>query len=438
MHVAIIGGGYAGLAAAVTLAEHSVPVTVFEAARNLGGRARGITINGLRLDNGQHLLLGAYHETLRLLRQVHGDTPLPLQRLPLRLCFPGHFDLTTPRLPAPLHLGIALATAKGLKLTESGGVIRFIYQLRKKRFHLHPDISVETLLHHHGQDGTAAHYLWRPLCLAALNTPPADASAQIFLNVLRDTLFANREASDLLLPQTDLTTLFPRPAAEFIHRHGGVVHTQRRVQAATASPAGGFQLTTVKGKQHFSHVICAVPPWHLTALTRELPLLRETAEQVATFRYQPCYTVYLQYPAAMTLPAPMTGLTNGWTQWLFDRDNSHHQTGLLAAVISGEGTHQMATHAELAQRVHDEINQALGGNLPPPQWHKVIGEHRATFACTVALRHPPAVTPLKHWLLAGDYTTSDYPATLEAAVRSGVSCARIVLGETSNQPAPHE
>lgn len=427
MRVAVIGGGYAGLAAAVTLAAHGAPVTVFEAARDLGGRARGVAMGGLRLDNGQHLLLGAYHETLRLLRQVHGDAPLPLQRLPLRLCFPGHFDLAAPRLPSPLHLGAALATAKGLGFAESGGAIRFIGQLRKMRFHLRQDISVEALLRRHGQGGAAARYLWRPLCLAALNTPPAAASAQLFLNVLRDTLFARREASDLLLPQTDLTALFPRPAADFIRRHGGLIHTGQRVRAATLSPEGGFQLTTATERRHFSHVVCATPPQHLAALARELPLLRETAEQVAAFRYQPCYTVYLQYPAAVALPAPFIGLTDGWTQWLFDRGNSHHQTGLLAAVISGEGMHQAVTHDELARRVHDEVNRVLGGGLPPPQWQRVIGEQRATFACTVALRRPSPVTPLKRWLLAGDYTAGDYPATLEAAVQSGVSCARLVL-----------
>ncbi|TRZ65645.1 MAG: FAD-dependent oxidoreductase, partial [Rhodocyclaceae bacterium] len=200
--VAIIGAGYAGMAAATELATHGISVTVFESSRVLGGRARAIETTGTTVDNGQHILIGAYRESLRLMRQVGADPQRLLLRLPLTLAYPGQLRVATPRLPAPLHLALGLLGARGLSWSDKLAAIRFMRALKHQDFRLpdqRQDCSVSALLDTHRQPDRLRTYLWEPLCVAALNTPADAASAQVFLNVLRDSLAAERSASDLLL-----------------------------------------------------------------------------------------------------------------------------------------------------------------------------------------------------------------------------------------------
>ena len=215
MNVAVIGGGYAGMAAAVELASRGVPVTVFEAAPALGGRARRVTVNDTALDNGLHILIGAYSETLRLIDKVAPKRDSFL-RLPLDLQIHNQFHLRAPKLPAPLHVAWALFTAKGLSFEHKRAAARFMNAMKACAYRLPQDCTVEALLAENQQPIVLIEYLWAPLCVAALNTPMQRALAQVFLNVLRDSLGAGRAASDLLLARTDLTALFPKPAAEYV------------------------------------------------------------------------------------------------------------------------------------------------------------------------------------------------------------------------------
>lgn len=425
MKVAVIGGGYAGMAAAVTLAQHHIPVTVFEAAPRLGGRARGVAYHDIALDNGLHILIGAYRETLRLIELVNRDAGRALLRLPLDWHMHGHFRLRASFLPAPLHLALGLLTARGAAPGERMAAAAFMRAMRKMRFRLPQDMPVSELLQRYRQGAAVTRHLWHPLCLAALNTPPATASAQVFLNVLRDSLDAARADSEILLSRVDLSALFPDPAADYVRGCGGEVLPGATVEHVR-NHAGAFELTARDVQHRFTHLICAVPPHRLPPVVAGLPELASAVEQVSGFQYQPIYTIYLQYPGSVALPAPMLGLGGGLAQWLFDRGAICGQAGLIAAVISAEGPHQRMPHDELAQRIHAELGRHFGP-LPAPLWQRVIAEKRATFACAVDLQRPPQRTPLKNFYLAGDYTESDYPATLEAAVRSGTSCARHVI-----------
>jgi len=424
MKVAVVGGGYAGTAAAVTLAQSGVPVTVYEAGPQLGGRARRVTVNDVALDNGLHILLGAYSDTLRLMNLVAADPAQALTRLSLQWRIHRRFSMTAPRLPAPLHLIIALLTARGASWGERLAALRFMRAMRGRAFRLERDVTVSELLASHAQSATFVRCLWEPLCVAALNTPPERASAQTFLNVLRDGLDADRASSDLLLARHDLSTLFPDPAAAYVRAHGGVVNTSCLVD--TIEPLGNaINVTSRDTRTPFNHVICAVSPHRAAALLASIQQLAGTIALLDRFRYQPIYSVYLQFATRVTLPSPMLG-TAGIAQWLFDRDAICGQRGLVAAVISAEGPHQNMTQDELARTVHREIEAELGP-LPTLEWHRVIAEKRATFECTVGLERPLTRTSLANLHLAGDYTASDYPATIEAAVRSGIAAANQVL-----------
>jgi squalene-associated FAD-dependent desaturase len=423
LHPAIIGGGYAGMAAAVTLAARGIPVTVFESAQQFGGRARGVLHKNTTLDNGQHLLLGCYHETLRMIEKVGGNIEKDFLRLPLQLHLHGEFSLKASCLPAPLHLLAGLLNAHGLSWGERLNAVRFMLKLRHINFTLPSpatkgngsDTTVAELLAQHQQNTTLIQKLWEPLCIAALNTPIHKASAQVLLNVLRDALNQSRADSDMLLPRIDFTALFPQRAANYVEQHGGKVHIACGVEALRPLE-DGMEITTAQGASQFSHVICAAPPVVAARLLRPIAALETVVAQIETLTYQPIYTVYLQYPAHITLPHPMLGLHQRYSQWLFDKGRIAGQHGLLAAVISAEGIHQELSQEELAKKV-----------APQPTWFKVIAEKRATFCCVPNLQRPSQQTPLPHLLLAGDYTAGDYPATLEGAVLSGIKCADMVI-----------
>lgn len=424
LNPAIIGGGYSGMAAAVALAERGIPVTVFESAKQLGGRARGVVHRGTQLDNGQHLLLGCYKNTLNLIEQVGGNIGQDFLRLPLQLDLHDHFSLQAPRLPAPLHLLAALLRAKGLNWSERLSAARFMLFLRQSNFRLAHDMTVAQLLGRHGQDKVLAEKLWEPLCIAALNTPMQIASAQVLLNVLRDALNQKRGDSDMLIPRIDFGALMPNRAANYIEQRGGKVHTSCGVQ--TIHPLEqGVVIVTDQGTSTFSHVICATPPNVAARLLAPIKELTDTIAQINTLQHQPIYTVYVQYPAHIRLPHPMLGLYRRFSQWLFDKGQIAGQYGMIASVISAEGQHQALSRDELAKKVVDELRSEFG-IIDHPLWHFVITEKRATFACTPDLARPARQTALPRLLLAGDYTKGEYPATLEGAVMSGLACAKLI------------
>jgi len=430
-HVAIIGAGYAGMAAAVTLAAADIPVTVFESAKQLGGRARGVQHNNVQLDNGQHILLGCYHQTLQLIEQVGGNIEHDFLRLPLQLTLHNRFELKAPHLPAPLHLLAGLLSAKGLSLGERLRAARFMLALNRINFTLPQDISVFELLRMHGQGDELIRLLWEPLCIAALNTPVNIASAQVLLHVLRDSLNGLRSDSDMLLPRLDFTALFPERAAEYVKQHKGTVLTACSVEAIIPHSDEIELITrpTAISTAHtklFSHVICAASPISAVRLFRTVPQLACVAEQIASIPHQPIYTVYLQYPKQVRLPLPMLGLDRCFAQWLFDKGQITGQRGLIAAVISAQGKHQNLIHELLAQKVAQEIYEQFG-IIETPLWHKVIAEKRATFSCETNMPRPAHITMLANVLLAGDYTANDYPATLEGAVMSGMLCAKTIV-----------
>ena len=391
------------MAAAVTLAARGVRVVVHESGPVAGGRARRVQSRGESWDNGQHILVGAYAELLRLMRLVEVPADA-LLRVPLELRYADGFVLRSLRLPAPLGLLGGLLLARSIPLAERLGAVRFMLALRGRRFRLDTDCSVHELLERHAQNGRVGHYLWRPLCVSALNTPPAIGSANAFLAVLRDSLAGGDGASDLLLPRVDLSRLFPEPAADYVRAHGGDV--------TLSSPVGDIAAL----REAHGHVIVAVGPHQLEEL---LPGL------APAFEYQPICTCYLQYDANTRLPFPMLGLSDGIVQWAFDRGALLGEKGRIACVISAQGDHQQMQQDELAQACHRELAAVIPG-LGMPAQTRVIVEKRATIACTPGVRRIGPATPLERVYLAGDYTDPEYPPTLEAAVRSGIRAAGMI------------
>ncbi|ROH88182.1 FAD-dependent oxidoreductase [Pseudomethylobacillus aquaticus] len=426
--IAIIGGGCAGLTAAYQLAQQGVPVTVYEAAAQLGGRARMVHWQGLALDNGQHILSGAYSHTLRLLAALNVDTDSALLRQPLQLSI-ADLSLRCPSwLPAPFNLLYGVLAARGLSWASRLAILRLMRHLQQQGFKLETDQPLLGWLQAQHQPAQLINKLWEPLCLAIMNTPISIASAQVFVHVLRDCFSTSPRASDLLLPRVDLTALLADPLAHAIEAAGGKVHRARKVLRLRRDHAGHYVIGTALGEQQHAQVIIAVAPFHVPELLAGLPALSAWSGLCAQFDYQPIYTVYLQYPESTVLAEPMQGLLDGDGQWVFDRGQLYGQAGLLAVVISASGPHQRRSQPDLALAVHQQL-QELQPDLAEPLWSKVIAEKRATYSCVPGLQGPEPL-PAQHGVfLAGDYCEPDYPATIEAAVRSGMRTAQQLMAQ---------
>jgi squalene-associated FAD-dependent desaturase len=440
--VAVVGGGWAGCAAAVELARRGVRVTLFEAARTLGGRARAVEVNGRLLDNGQHILLGAYKQTLNLMKRVGVDPSTAMARLPLQMRHPeggGGMDFVAPRLPAPWHVIVALMRATGLAREDKLALGRFSTAAKWMGWRLDTDVSVTTLLARFEQTPRLVRLMWHPLCLAALNTPPERASANVFLAVLRDSLGAQRAASDMLIPRLDLGALFPQAAGAWLAAKGGAVHPGAKVESLHRTDHGWELAASGRSlggawRGAFDAVVLATPPAQAGALLAPFPEAAALAIQLGGFEYEPIATCYLQYDTSLRLPLPFCALLDApeaqrFGQFAFDRGQlDATQAGLLAVVISAAGPAAALDQDALARTVAAQLDAAFPQlGLATPLWSRVITEKRATFACTPGLARPENATGLPGLVLAGDYTAGDYPATLESAVRSAQAAATIIL-----------
>ena len=446
--IAIVGAGWAGLAAAVTLTQAGFAVTLLEQAKTLGGRARRVDVDGSALDNGQHLLIGAYRQTLELIATVHGaDRAAPLlHRLPLTLAPFGasRRDAVALRawpLPAPLHLAAGIVAARGLSWRERAALVQGFRAVARDGFRCPAAQTVAQCFA--ATPRRALDELWAPLCLAALNTPPARASAQAFATVLREAFGARAGASDFLVPASDLSALFPDAAGAWVTARGGEVRTGVTVRGVR-DDAGQVALRIAAGEERFAAAIIAAGPHQLAAtvaggrtaggrLAAGDPW-RAALTQVAAFGYESITTAYLAYPSPVALPAPIARLDDAPGQWVFDRGAALAAApagaarALLAVVISASGPHDGQDHAALAATIDAQLRRLRPG-LPPPLWTRVIAERRATYACTPALARPAAGRVGPGLYLAGDYTDAELPPTLEAATRSGVTAARALAAD---------
>ena len=299
------------------------------------------------------------------------------------------------------------------------------------------DEPLLSFLLRNGQSAGLRRKLWEPLCLAMLNTPLELASTRVFGTVLQTVFGHRRGDADLLIPRGDLDSIFPEPARRFLESRGARLETRQRVTALTLENGTLRGLRTADGRHHAAdHVILALPPQACLALLAPHDVFAPLRDGLARLRHAPICTIYLRYPPTVRLEHPMTGLLDGTGQWLFDRGFSG-EAGMMAVVISGPGAHMTLSREALGRRVAEEL-AALHPHWPAPLEIRVIREKHATFLChsgVQALR-PGIASPLPGCWLAGDHVDTDYPATLEGAVRSGLRCARAVMTADPRPTSP--
>jgi hydroxysqualene dehydroxylase len=430
--VAVIGGGYAGCAAAATLVAKGVRCVLFEAAPVLGGRGRRVERDGFRIDNGQHLILGAYEATFRLLDTVGAQRKLirrPLSISPFSSKLPEKLTLHARRAPGRLGLLVGLFAARGLTWRERLANIAWFRALERSGFARPRGETVAQLLA--PLPPRVAKLLWEPLNLAALNTPVEEASAQVFANVLQASFARRGDDSDFVLPATDLSDFFPEQAARYLGQHGGTVMLATRAQVASATTVLADNVAHV-----VSAVIVAVGPHQLReAFARELVSARtdiaERVDALGLMQYEPIVTIWLAYPSRVDMPGPIARLDDTPGQWVVDRPDvaaSRDVAQILAVVISASGPHMTMAHDDLARAIDAQLRR-LVPTMRPCLWSFVIAEKRATYACTPDRPRAGGPRFVPGIYLAGDYVNDEFPATLEAAVRSGVAAAEAVLAD---------
>ena len=445
MKVAVIGAGWAGCAAAVEATRLGHSVILFESARVAGGRARRVdsSVQGqpLALDNGQHILRGAYTKTLRLMQTLGVDPASSFLTLPLRLQFPGGDGLALPRStllaawpngpcwPSAWQAAWSIARARGWTWGDKASLLRLALRWRAAGFVCAPGMSVAALCK--GLSPRAMRGLVEPLCVSALNTPAERACAQVFLRVLKDSLFSQPGGADLLLPRVDLSALLPEAALSWLAAHGLAPRLGARVQTLARSPQGwqlslsGSANTEESQGENFDAVLLACPPQEAARLAESTGSNADWAAQATGLQHEAIATVYARLaspPAnAKSLPQPMLALHSSAqapAQFVFDRGQLGEPAGLLAFVVSAS----VGDKALLSAQVLAQGQAQLGLQLELVQ---TIVEKRATFACTPGLLRPAAqIAP--GLLACGDYVAGPYPATLEGAVRSGLQAARLL------------
>ncbi|MBA2413802.1 MAG: FAD-dependent oxidoreductase [Burkholderiaceae bacterium] len=434
--IAVVGAGWAGCAAAAELAARGVTVVLLEASDELGGRARRLPLmlDGKThvLDNGQHLLLGAYTQTAALLAQLNVNLDAAIERRPFELCYPDGFRLRTARLSAPWHLAAALITARGLSVADSVAMFNLLRELKRTRWNVGVDRSTTDWLRECKQPPNVIRRIWRPLALSALNTPLERASAQIFANVLRDSLGAASAASEMWVPRVDLSALLPDAVERFLLARGGEVHRDARVGRISRTDRFRLQLRNDPARRiEADAVVYAASPHYLARIIESTVELSPILQTVLRFEYEPLYTVYLKYSSNVLLARGFYALIDDpskrcYAQWVFDRGRfDKKNAGVLAAIVSSSGPHEAEPLDDVCQAVATQLTDQL--QLPPPVDARAIAERRATLAAVPDLKRPPNRTGWPGFVLAGDWTESDYPSTLETAVRSGRAAARALL-----------
>jgi hydroxysqualene dehydroxylase len=425
LQVAVVGAGWAGIAAAVRARQAGHDVRIFEMAPQCGGRARTVHVNGHALDNGQHILIGAYGATLELMRAVDADVPSLLRRMPLVLQYPDGQGLhLQPGAPVPAFMRGVLH-ARGWTMPQRLSLLGAAAGWAARRFRCDERLTVAQLCAR--LPPIVRTQLIEPLCVAALNTPADMASASVFLRVLRDALFGGRGSADLLLPLAPLGALLAEPAAAWFDRHGVSATTRTRVMQLQRAVG-----TWLVDGDRFDAVVLGCGAAEAARLcAAHAP---DWARITAALHYEPIVTVYL-HCAGAKLPWPMTALrasAQAPAQFAFDLGALGRAPGVFAFVISGARPWVDRGLDDTAKAV---VAQAIAAFAPgwwprAPALLHAASEKRATFQCTPALQRPTPQIAAGLWA-AGDYVAGPYPATLEGAVLSGQLAAR-GLGASSH------
>jgi zeta-carotene desaturase len=448
--VVIVGAGLSGLASGVLLSRRKIPVLLLEQRALPGGRTSSFRdpATGDTLDNGQHTLIAGCEASHRLLETLGTGHLLRIQPRPrLRFHHParGFCTLDLPPLPPPLNLAAGILRSDLFALPDKVRLLRAGSSLlawsARKESSLAP-LTVREWLDRSEQSDESRRSFWDPLTFSIMNESAERASALVFLRALRTAFLGHWRSAAFSVPRVGLSELFVRPAVETIRRSGGDLRCGARVEEVLVSGGvtSGVRLRG-SGDLEAEAVVLAVP--HNIA-RRLLPAPLRASGVLAGFDeipFSPIVSIYLWYRDDFMGGEEILGMIGTRIQWLFNRrlltgggsSESARLRGFVCAVMSAAAWHEDMTNDALVQRAVDDLRSIYGEPAASPERVLVLRERRATFSLTPECegRRPGPETGVPGLFLAGDWTATRLPATIEGAVLSAERCVeRILAGET--------
>lgn len=438
--IVVIGAGFAGLSAAVRLVEAGRSVVVLEATKTGGGRSRSFHdgVTGREIDNGQHLVMGCYHETLAFLRAIGaGDEVIQFQRnLAVHMVKPGgaRIDLACPALPAPLHLAAGLLGMKGIGWLHRAAALRAGLLLRGEVMRPDDNETCDAWLRRMGQTQAIRGAFWEPLIWAVLNDDPLVASAAMLVAVLDRAFLSTRDASSLGVPTRPLSRLYVDRAVAWLRERGGEVRFATPVRKLELDAEGTIAGVLLKSGERLAtrSVITAIPPHALLELLPDAALDHLVFRDVARLESSPIVNLWVGLDRPL-LDRPFVGLVGSPLHWLWDRDQIEGKRGgegnLLSVTISGARSFVHDQPDALRELFLGELRRYFPRSNAKITAFRVVKEKRATIshAAGTYLRRPPTRSPITGLLLAGDWVRTGIPATIESAAQSGHDAARALL-----------
>jgi len=431
--VVVAGAGLAGLSAAVRLAAAGKKVILLEASKKGGGRAysfpycfSGTTEETSMLDNGQHIMLGCYHETFNFLKLTGTFELLKIQKkMEVQMIDRqgNQFSLRSGNLPYPFDLLQALLQFNYLSLKQKLKAISFILKLRFVDAGRLRNTTVSDWLNSTGQTDELFKGIWDILCTGALNSQAGRASAGIFAHILKVIFLQGRGNSRIVIPGSNLSAIFVDGAIDFIEARGGEVRFSEPVESVQITGDVISSVTTRKGKiETPAAMIFAIPAYALkriSGLNGVIPAIENFEMEYSSI------TSFHLHVRDFKLPFDFVALIDSPVQWVFELE------GYLSTVTSASEDWDSMKEEEILELIKSELKTRLGLSKSNIISHKMIKEKRATFICGGKnLQHrPPAETKVKNLFLAGDWTDTGLPATIEGAVLSGHKAADCVVNQ---------
>lgn len=434
----IIGAGWAGLSCALNL-HNKVDFCLLEASSQAGGRARSAIINGQNLDIGQHILVGACHQTLSLLQQINPPTPQSFNRQGFSLNVYGgnqdeNLQLSLAPFASKLELLFAVIKLKPLSIKEKLSFIFASWQLCHKNFKVQDRNLYSVLINHH-QSENIIDKIWQPLCLAILNTPIKQASSELFFQVLRQSLYAKKGDADLLFFNKSLAQSFVQPAISTIGKEN--ILLQHKVERIFIKNNKVSSVQVKNRKLHCDNLVLATTATECHRLLKEYrdnENISFLLQQIEHLRFNPITTIYLQYDNQSQLPQTLSCINyqnDSW--WIIDKGYSAEK-GLIAVILSAGHQLPLENKAKLVQCIDHTLKKHF--KLSTLKNFKVCQERKATLSAEVNINQyrPHFESGIENLYLAGDYTATSYPSTLEGAIVSGQLCAQAILHKEFKHP----
>ncbi len=423
--VAVIGGGLAGLSSAVYLADNNFTVHLYEVSPKLGGRASSFLFTPTNdfTDNGQHLMMGCYDYTLDFINKIGSIDSLSIQDN-LLINFVekngNEHKLDASKLFYPFNILSALAGYKVINWVERLGIIKMMLKLFFYPTDILSELTVREWLVKEKQSERVQKVLWEIIAVGALNTHIEKSSAKLFAGILKQIFFRNNLSTVFILPKKNLNESFNIPAEQFIKTKNGKVHLSSRVTEILIESDEARGIVINNNELNYDFVISAVPFYSYLKI---IPQEYKKEFELTTFRHAPILNVHLWLKDNI-FNKRFYGLLNSDIHWIFNHGN------YISVTISDANEWMEIENEKIVSKISSDIKEFFPQfDLSSIAYSKVIKEKRATFVPdnTSLKNRPLSKTKIKNLFLAGDWTNTGLPATIEGAIKSGKTAANEIL-----------